>query len=126
MALIFAYPKYQTHANKNNDLEERAKEGGIVVYQFKYNYDEIYTLLKLTQQEFDDYWNEGLSISDMAKRQGISKQSLEEYFVTFHQKEMQKWREKGILTDRLYFTQVYQLKEEIYEFIDRNPNKNNF
>lgn len=123
ITFIFAYPKFQTHANESNDLEKRAKDGGVVVYQFKYNYEEIYKLLELTQTEFDDYWKKGFSISDMAKRQGISKQMLEEYFVSFHQKEMEKWREKGLLTDRLYFTQVYQLKEEIYEFIERNPNK---
>ncbi|MFJ7732644.1 hypothetical protein ACIQXF_12185 [Lysinibacillus sp. NPDC097231] len=41
----------------------------------------------------------------------------------FHYQEMQKWREKGAMSEHQYFTLVYDLKDEITDFIERNPNK---
>ncbi|MEX3624952.1 hypothetical protein [Viridibacillus arvi] len=108
---------------KESKLDEIVKEEGQVVYEVHYDYDAICNLLKLTQKEYDIYWEKGLSIADMANKQGIERAELEEYFVTFHRKEMEKWRAKGLLTERLYFTQVYMLKNDIDDFIDRNPNE---
>lgn len=102
-------------------LDDIATSEGEVVYQFQYKYDEIYKLLGLTAKEYDVYWKKGLSIADMAEKQGIGREKLYEYFVTFHYNEMEKWKSKGILVGHLYFTQVYTLKEEIDDFIDRNP-----
>jgi len=31
----------------------------------------IYNLLKVNQKEYDQYWKEGLSIAEMAKKQGF-------------------------------------------------------
>lgn len=92
-------------------------------YSFKYNYDEIYELLKLTEKEYDTYWKDGLSISDMAKEQGIDRDVLMEYFVTFHHDVLRKWLVRDNVPEHLYFTQVYRLKDVIIEFIERNPNK---
>ncbi|MFJ3387573.1 MULTISPECIES: hypothetical protein [unclassified Lysinibacillus] len=46
-----------------------------------------------------------------------------EYFVTFHHKVLKEWLVHDHVPEHLYFTQVYRLKDEINEFIDRNPNK---
>ncbi len=102
----------------NNDNVEKEYE-----YSLKYNYGEIYELLKLTEQEYDAYWKEGLSIAEMAKKQGIDREILMEYFVTFHHKVLKEWVIRDNVPEHLYFTQVYRLKDEINEFIDRNPNK---
>ena len=92
-------------------------------YNLKYNYDEIYELLKLTEKEYDTYWKDGFSIADMAKEQGIDNETLMEYFVTYHHDVLRKWLVRDNVPEHLYFTQVYRLKDEIIEFIERNPNK---
>ncbi|MGW6384544.1 hypothetical protein [Peribacillus butanolivorans] len=102
--------------------EEVHNQEGKVVYQVHYDYEPIYNLLKVNQKEYDQYWEEGLSIAEMAKEKGIPKRELESYFVSLHYKEMQKWRTKGSLSEDSYFDLVYRLKDEIEEFIDRNPN----
>lgn len=106
---------------KDNHLDDIATSEGEVIYQFQYNYDEIYKLLGITAKEYDEYWKQGLSIAEMAEKQGIARGELYEYFVTFHYNEMEKWKSKGKLVGQLYFNQVYILKEEIDDFIDRNP-----
>ncbi|MDP9740657.1 UNVERIFIED_ORG: putative DNA-binding protein YlxM (UPF0122 family) [Bacillus sp. B2I3] len=104
--------------------EENHEQEGKVVYQIHYDYDPIYNLLKVSQKEYEQYWKEGLSIAEMAKKQGISRRDLEGYFISLHYKEMQKWRKKGSLSEENYFDLVYRLKEDIEEFINnRNPNK---
>ncbi|MDP1421574.1 hypothetical protein Q8G35_25230 [Peribacillus simplex] len=51
--------------------EENYKKEGKVVYQIHYDYKSIYNLLKVNQKEYDQYWKEGLSIAEMAKKQGF-------------------------------------------------------
>ncbi|UED80725.1 hypothetical protein FH508_0002190 [Lysinibacillus sp. CD3-6] len=104
--------------NTNNSTTEKQYE-----YSLKYNYEEIYALLKLSEEEFNLYWQQGLSIAEMATKQGIDRSVLEEYFVTFHHKVLREWQIRDEVPEPLYFTQVYRLKDEINEFIDRNPNK---
>lgn len=106
---------------EDDHLDDIATSEGEVVYQFQYNYDEIYKLLGITAKEYEEYWKQGLSIAEMAEKQGIAREELYEYFVTFHYNEMEKWKSKGKLVGQLYFNQVYILKEEIVDFIDRNP-----
>ena len=96
---------------------------GKLVYHVKYDYDAISTLLGMSRDEYEQYWEEGFSIADMAKKQGISSWDIEGYFYDFHYNEMQKWRNKGPLTEKHYFHLVYRLADEIEEFIERNPNK---
>jgi predicted DNA-binding protein YlxM (UPF0122 family) len=104
--------------------EENHEQEGKVVYQIHYDYEPIYNLLKVSQKEYEQYWKEGLSIAEMAKKQGISRRDLEGYFISLHYKEMQKWRKKGSLSEENYFDLVYRLKKDIEEFINnRNPNK---
>jgi hypothetical protein len=102
---------------------ENPNQEGKVVYQFQYDYDGIYDLLSLDRKGYDQYWNKGLSIAEMAEKQGVSRRELISYFVGFHYNEMQRWRKKGTLSEKDYFHLVYMLQEDIMEFIDRNPNK---
>lgn len=103
--------------------EEVHNQEGKVVYQIHYDYEPIYNLLKVNQKEYDQYWKEGLSIAEMAKKQGIPRRDLESYFVSLHYKEMQKWRTKGSLSEEDYFDLVYRLEDEIEWFINnRKPN----
>ncbi|AXN41546.1 hypothetical protein [Peribacillus butanolivorans] len=108
--------------SENVQAEEVHNQEGKVVYQVHYDYEPIYNLLKVNQKEYDQYWKEGLSIAEMAKKQGIPRRDLESYFVSLHYKEMQKWRTKGSLSEEDYFDLVYRLKADVEEFIDRNPN----
>ncbi|QDQ02668.1 hypothetical protein FOH38_20645 [Lysinibacillus fusiformis] len=108
----------------NNVIQEHANgQEGQLVYHIKYNYDAIYKLLGIDQKIYEQYWENGLSIAEMAEKQGIVRHDLEAHFVAFHYQEMQKWREKGAMNEHHYFDMVYRLKEEITEFIDRNPNR---
>lgn len=106
---------------ENNEQGE--SDEGIVMYHIKYDYDVISNFLGMSRDEYEQYWKEGLSIAEMAKKQGISKRDLESFFVSLHYKEMQKWRTKGPLTEERYFDLVYRLADDIEEFIDRNPNR---
>ena len=108
----------------NNVIQQHANgEEGQLVYHVKYDYDAICKVLGITQDVYDQYWKEGLSIVDMAKREGIDQREIINYFVTFHYQEMQKWRKKGAMNEHHYFNLVYELKDEVTEFIERNPNK---
>ncbi|MEK4425202.1 hypothetical protein [Solibacillus sp. FSL K6-1523] len=109
------------HAEKN-EFEKGKDDEGTVVYHVQYDYDAITTFLGISRAEYDQYWKEGLSISDMAEKQGILRRDTEGYFYTFHYDEMQKWRTKGALSEKDYFQLVYLLADEIKWFIDRNPN----
>lgn len=103
--------------------EDNHEQEGKVVYQIHYDYEPIYKLLKVSQKEYDQYWEDGLSIAEMAKKQGISRRDVEGYFISLHYNEMQKWRKKGALSEFNYFHLVYRLKEhDIEDFIDTNPN----
>ncbi|MGG0411999.1 hypothetical protein [Peribacillus simplex] len=117
LSAVFLTFSQSVQAEENNNQE------GKVIYQLHYDYEPIYNLLKVNKKEYDQYWKEGLSIADMAKKQGISRRDVEGYFISLHYKEMQKWRKKGALSEFDYFDLVYRLKEhEIEKFIDRNPN----
>ncbi|MDD1505202.1 hypothetical protein PVA17_21000 [Lysinibacillus sp. CNPSo 3705] len=108
----------------NNVIQQHANgEDGQLVYHVKYDYAAICKVLGITQDVYDQYWKEGLSIVDMAKKEGIERREIESYFITFHYQEMQKWRKKGAMNERHYFNLVYDLKDDIKEFIERNPNK---
>ena len=108
----------------NNVIQQHANgDEGQLVYHVKYDYDAICKVLGITQEVYDQYWKEGLSIVDMAKKEGIERREIESYFITFHYQEMQKWRKKGAMNERHYFHLVYELKDEITDFIERNPNK---
>ncbi|MFJ8090872.1 hypothetical protein [Lysinibacillus sp. Ag94] len=108
----------------NNVIQQHANgEDGQLVYHVKYDYAAICKVLGITQDVYDQYWKEGLSIVDMAKKEGIERREIESYFITFHYQEMQKWRKKGAMNERHYFNLVYDLKDDITEFIERNPNK---
>ena len=115
---LISFNVVNAEENMNNSTAEKQYE-----YSLKYNYEEIYALLKLTEVEFNLYWQQGLSIAEMATKQGIDRSVLEEYFVTFHHKVLREWQIRDEVPEHLYFTQVYRLKDEINEFIDRNPNK---
>ena len=108
----------------NNETEQGEIEEGIVMYHIKYDYDVISNFLGMSRDEYEKYWKEGLSIAEMAKKQGIARWDLEGFFVSLHYKEMQKWRTKGSLTEECYFDLVYRLADDIQDFIDRNPNYN--
>ncbi|MDM5249526.1 MULTISPECIES: hypothetical protein [unclassified Lysinibacillus] len=110
------------HAEKN-EQEQGESDEGTVVYHVKYDYDAISNFLGMSLDEYEEYWKKGLSIMDMAEKQGISRHDLVGYFCDFHHKEMQKWRDKGSMTESDYFDLVFRLSDEIDEFIDRNPNR---
>jgi hypothetical protein len=116
LSAVFLTFSQSVQAEENNNQE------GKVIYQLQYDYEPIYNLLKVNKKEYDRYWKEGLSIAEMAKKQGISRRDLEGYFISLHYKEMQKWRKKGALSEFNYFDLVHRLKEDVEEFIDRNPN----
>ncbi len=82
-------------------------------------------MLKVSQKEYEQYWEEGLSIAEMAKKQGISRRDLEGYFISLHYKELQKWRKKGALSEENYFELVYRLKEHDIEWFINNRKPNN-
>ncbi|MBT2605567.1 hypothetical protein J7E55_21525 [Bacillus sp. ISL-53] len=120
---VFIFSAVFLTFSQSVQAEENHNQDGKVIYQIHYDYEPIYNLLNVNQKEYDQYWKEGLSIAEMAKKQGISRRDLEGYFISLHYKEMQKWRKKGELSEENYFDLVYRLKEdEIEEFIDRNPN----
>ncbi len=103
---------------------EENKEGTLV-YHVKYDYDAISKFLGMTMAEYDQEWAKGSSIAEMAKKRGIARRDVEGYFYQFHYEEMQKWRKKGVMTEKHYFHLVYRLADDIEEFIDRNPNLHN-
>lgn len=110
------------HAEENKQEKEESNVG-TVIYHVKYDYDAICNFLGMSMEEYNRNWNEGLSISEMAKKKGIERREVEGYFYNFHYEEMQKWRKKGVLTEKHYFDLVYRLSDDIEEFIDRNPNR---
>ncbi|MEK5330234.1 hypothetical protein [Lysinibacillus sp. FSL W8-0992] len=110
------------HAEENKQEKEEKNEG-TVIYHVKYDYEAICNFLGMSMEEYNHNWNEGLSISEMAKEKGIERKEVEGYFYNFHYEEMQKWRKKGVMTERDYFDLVYRLADEIEGFINRNPNR---
>jgi len=119
LALFFSLV---VHAEKNEQEQGKSDEGTLV-YHVKYDYDAISKFLGISLDEYEKYWKKGLSIADMAKKQGVSRHDVVGYFYDFHYKEMQKWRVEGPMTEKDYFHLVFMLSDEIDEFIDRNPNR---
>ena len=108
---------------ENNKDEKGEDNEGTVVYHIKYDYNEICELLTISRDEYNQNWKNGLSIAEMAEKNGIERQEVVEYFLKFHYDEMQKWRQKGAMSEFDYFDLVYRLADEITWFIDRNPNR---
>ncbi|MGE7602615.1 hypothetical protein ACQKL5_08900 [Peribacillus sp. NPDC097675] len=77
--------------------EENPEQKGKVVYQIHYDYEPIYNLLKVSQKEYKQYWEEGLPIAEM----------------------------KGSLSEENYFDLVYRLKEHDIEWFINNRKPNN-
>ncbi|MFJ7732643.1 hypothetical protein ACIQXF_12180 [Lysinibacillus sp. NPDC097231] len=62
----------------NNVIQQHANgEEGQVVYHVKYDYDAICKVLGITQEVYDQYWKDGLSIVDMATKEGIERREIE-------------------------------------------------
>ena len=116
---IFTFIHFAEAQENNIEIDNE----GIYGYSFQYDYKEIYNLLKLSEVDYEIQWKKGLSISEMAEKQGVERGELMEYFVTFHYNILQEWKFTDNVPENLYFTQVYRLDDEINEFIDRNPNK---
>ncbi|EON70617.1 hypothetical protein [Lysinibacillus sphaericus] len=119
--IIFSFSSI-VHADKN-EQEESNNDEGTLVYHVKYDYNAISNFLGISREEYEKNWLEGLSIAEMAEKQGIERWDVEGYFYNFHYEEMQKWRKKGVMTEKHYFHLVYRLANDIEEFIDRNPNR---
>lgn len=123
LAFIFIVSfSFVGHTENNNDTKEEKNEG-TVVYHIKYDYNEICELLTIRRDEYNQNWKNGLSIAEMAEKNGIERKKVVEYFLKFHYDEMQKWRQKGAMSEFDYFDLVYRLADEITWFIDRNPNR---
>lgn len=69
--LKVTYKSALFYLSQSVQTEENYKKEGKVVYQIHYDYKSIYNQLKVNQKEYDQYWKEGLSIAEMAKKQGF-------------------------------------------------------
>lgn len=94
-------------------------------FQFKYDYNELYEFLAITEEEYKSKWESGKTIIDIAKEQDIPFHQLILYLA---EKQFQALDEalKNEEIDRYFYYDyaISYMKGDIIEFINQNPNKN--
>ena len=109
------------HNTTLNELNDRKIPQ---TFQFKYNYDELYNFLGVTEEDFQSKWESGNTITEIAKRQNISQQQLILYLAEKQFKALDKALEDGDIDRYFYYDYaISYMKGDIIEFINRNPNK---
>ncbi|MGE7024336.1 hypothetical protein [Solibacillus cecembensis] len=111
-------------ANKNNeefkDIYERKLPQ---TFHYKYDYENLYKFLNITEKEYKSEWNNGKTISEIAEKREIYPQQLIFYFAEKQFEALDHALNNGEIDRYFYYDYAISFMEsDIIEFINRNPN----
>ncbi|MFB7155758.1 hypothetical protein [Lysinibacillus sp. NPDC056232] len=112
-------------ANKDNEKFKDIYERKVPqTFHYKYDYDELYQFLNISEKEYRSEWNNGKTISEIAEKRDIYPQQLIFYLAEKQFEALDKALNNGEIDRYFYYDYaISYMKNDIIEFIDRNPNK---
>lgn len=90
----------------------------------KYDYDDLYQFLKISEKEYKSEWKSGKTIAEMAEAKEIYPQQLIMYLAQKHFEALDAALKNGEIDQSFYYDYaITYMREDILYFINRNPNK---
>lgn len=112
-------------ANSNmEEIEEFNDRKVPQTLHIKYDYEDLYKFLEISEKEYKAEWKSGKTISEMAETRDIAPQHLILYLAEKHFAALDEALKKGEIDEYFYYDYaISYMKSNILEFINRNPNK---
>jgi len=112
-------------ANKDNEEFKDIYERKVPqTFNFKYDYEDFYKFLNISEKEYTSEWNSGKSIAEIAEKRDIYPQQLKLYLAEKQFEALDKALSNGEIDRYFYYDYaISYMANDIMEFIDRNPNK---
>ena len=93
-------------------------------FHYKYDYENLYQFLNISEKEYRLEWNNGNTISEIAEKRDIYPQQLILYLAEKKFEALDKALNNGEIDRYFYYDYAISfMKSDITEFINRNPNK---
>ncbi len=112
-------------ANKDNEEFKDIYERKVPqTFHYKYDYENLYQFLNISEKEYRLEWNSGKTISEIAEKRDIYPQQLKLYLAEKNFEALDKALNNGEIDRYFYYDYAISfMKSDITEFINRNPNK---
>ena len=112
-------------ANKDNEEFKAIYERKVPqTFHFKYDYENLYLFLNISEKEYKSEWNSGKTIAEIAKKRDIYPQQLILYLAEKQFEALDEALNNGEIDRYFYYDYAISFMEnDIIEFIERNPNK---
>lgn len=112
-------------ANKDNEEFKDIYDRKVPqTFNFKYDYEDLYKFLNISEKEYKSEWNSGKSIAEIAEKRDIYPQQLKLYLAEKKFEALDKALSSGEIDRYFYYDYaISYMKSDIMEFIERNPNK---
>lgn len=113
------------YANKNNEEFKDIYERKVPqTFHYKIDYDKLYRFLDISEKEYRSEWNSGKTIAEIAEKRDIYPQQLIAYLAEKQFEALDRALKNGDIDRYFYYDYaISYMKNDIIEFIDRNPNK---
>lgn len=93
-------------------------------FHYKYDYENLYQFLNISEKEYRLEWNNGKTITEIAEKRDIYPQQLILYLAEKKFEALDKALNNGEIDRYFYYDYAISfMKSDITEFINRNPNK---
>ena len=111
-------------ANKNNEEFKAIYERKVPqTFHFKYDYENLYLFLNISEKEYKSEWNSGKTIVEIAEKRDIYPQQLILYLAEKQFEALDQAINNGEIDRYFYYDYAISFMEnDIIEFIERNPN----
>lgn len=112
-------------ANINNEEFKDIYERKIPqTFHYKYDYENLYKFLNITEKEYNSEWTSGKTISEIAEKRDIYPQQLILYLAEKQFEALDHALNNGEIDRYFYYDYAISFMEsDIIEFINRNPKK---
>ena len=112
-------------ANKDNEEFKDIYERKVPqTFHYKYDYENLYQFLNISEKEYTSEWNSGKTIAEIAEKRDIYPQQLILYLAEKKFEALDKALNNGEIDRYFYYDYAISfMKSDIIEFIERNPNK---
>ncbi|MDI7742030.1 hypothetical protein QMK38_08440 [Lysinibacillus fusiformis] len=127
LVVIFGCSSNMTEvfANSNKDELKNYSERKVPqTLHIKYDYDDLYHFLNITEKEYKDEWKSGKTIAEMAEARDIYPQQLILYLAEKRFEALDTALQNKEIDEYFYYDYaISYMRNDILEFINRNPNK---
>ena len=125
VSISFTWNMNEVFANSSKDeLKNYSERKFPQTLHIKYDYEDMYQFLNITEKEYKAEWKSGKTIAEMAEARDIYPQQLILYLAEKHFEALDTALKNKEIDEYFYYDYaITYMRNDILEFINRNPNK---